>query len=161
MEKAIFFDRDGVINKEIGDYVFTLEKFELNSTAVPVMAASIEKGYKLFVVTNQSGISKGIYGHKNVDEVHEHMIILLKDNGIQLSEIYYCPHHPDFTECLCRKPGSLMLEKAVAKYDLDVEKCFLVGDRDRDIESAERIGISGVKVESNASLDVLLPLLEE
>jgi D-glycero-D-manno-heptose 1,7-bisphosphate phosphatase len=53
-----------------------------------------------------------------------------------------------------------MLEKAVAKYDLDVEKCFLVGDRDRDIESAERIGISGVKIESNASLDVLLPLLE-
>lgn len=161
MEKAVFFDRDGVINKEIGDYVFELEKFELNESVISVMEKAIEKGYKLFVVTNQSGIAKGVYGHENVDEIHGHMTKLLQGKGNELSDIYYCPHHPDYSECLCRKPGSLMLEKAVAKYNLNVSKCFLIGDRDRDLESAERIGIKGVKIESNNPLDVLLPLLEE
>ncbi len=161
MEKAVFFDRDGVINKEIGDYVFELEKFELNESVVVVMREAIEKDYKLFVVTNQSGIAKGVYGHENVDKIHRHMTKILREKGIQLAEIYYCPHHPDYSNCLCRKPGSLMLEKAVARYGLDVSKCIMVGDRDRDIESADRIGIKGVRIESNAPLEALLPLLVE
>lgn len=161
MDKAAFFDRDGVINKEIGDYVFELDKFELSPSVIGLMKAAIDKKYKLIVVTNQSGIAKGIYDHSHVGEIHEHMSSLLQEEGIQLTDIYYCPHHPDYSNCLCRKPGSLMLEKAVAKYDLDVSKCFLVGDRDRDVESAESIGIKGIKIESNSSLDVLLPMLEE
>ena len=161
MEKAVFFDRDGVINKEIGDYVFEIEKFELTESVVEVMINVAERGYKIIVVTNQSGIAKGIYSHGNVKEIHQFMVAKLLENGIQINEIYYCPHHPDYSECLCRKPGSLMLEKAVSTFNLDVKKCFMLGDRDRDIEAAERIGIKGVKIDSNTSLNVLLPLLEK
>src|SRR5947207_2404122 len=114
MNKAIFLDRDGVINKERGDYNYLLEDFILNDIAEPLLEFQ-KRGYLLIVISNQSGIGKGLYTHEQVDYLHLHLQRVLKNKGITLTEIYYCPHHPTTSNCLCRKPDSLLLEKAIAR----------------------------------------------
>lgn len=147
--KAIFFDRDGVLNKELGRYVTHANEFEVNSWVIPFMKEKSQEGFKFFIITNQGGIAKGLYTKNDLFDIHSKLQRLLKTESIFFEEIYFCPHHPLYTQCLCRKPNSLMLEKAIAKYGVDVAQSFLIGDSDRDIEAAEKVGLKAYKVIPN------------
>lgn len=157
--KAIFLDRDGVLNVEIGDYICSKENLTMNKGSLEFLKIAIEKGYKLIVITNQGGISKGLYNKEILKSIHEKMTILYKQEGIFFEEIFYCPHHSNIEKCLCRKPHGLMIEKALQKYKLNKNDCFMIGDTERDKLAAESAGIKGYLVASNSSLLPLVNLL--
>lgn len=153
--KAIFFDRDGVINKEIGDYVTRIEDFEVLPGVLESLLAFQEKGYLLIVVTNQGGIAKGLYTHETLHAIHQKM----KDSlpGVKFTEIYYSPDHPECNGLsLSRKPGSMMIEKAIARFEIDPSISYLIGDNIRDIEAGEKVGLRCFQINSNASWAGLL-----
>lgn len=152
MNKAVFLDRDGVINKEKGGWVYRMEDFEINKDIPESLKILQKKGFIFIVVTNQSGIAKGVYGHNDVARVHKFMHEFFLERGIEITETFYCPHHDEIGKCLCRKPNSLMLEKAIAKYDIDVRKSFLIGDKERDIEAAGRVGMKGILIPPDGSI---------
>jgi D-glycero-D-manno-heptose 1,7-bisphosphate phosphatase len=152
MRKVVFLDRDGVINRERGDYTYRIVDFELNPSLIPALLHWQQLGYDFIVITNQGGIAKGRYTHQDVKRLHEHMLKLLKEKHVEVLDVYYCPHHDAVSNCLCRKPGALLIEKAVARYKVDVKQSLMIGDRDRDIEAAAGLGLKGAKVESNSDL---------
>lgn len=151
MNKAIILDRDGVINRERG-YTWRIEDFELTEGVIPFLQAARDKGYIFVVVTNQGGIAKGEYSREDVERVHEYMRELLRSGGIELAEIYYCPHYYKLERCLCRKPGTLMIEKAIARFRIDVAHSFFIGDHERDQEAGNAAGIPFIKIEPNEDL---------
>ncbi|MGE0090220.1 MAG: D-glycero-alpha-D-manno-heptose-1,7-bisphosphate 7-phosphatase [Bacteroidales bacterium] len=153
MNKAVFFDRDGVINHDPGDYTYLPEEFIINDGIIPSLKKLSDHGYLLIIITNQGGIAKGIYTHQHVEKIHEIFINELKKSGIELTEIYYCPHHSDVENCLCRKPGSLLIEKAIARFNIDKSISFMIGDKQRDVEAAENAGIKGIKVGVNENIE--------
>jgi len=152
MNKAVFLDRDGVINHDPGDYTYNLSEFTLNEGIIENVKRLYEQGYLLFVITNQGGISKKLYTQKDVEEIHNHFKAELKKVGVEISEIYYCPHHSIHENCICRKPNSLMIEKALARFDIDPKKSYMLGDKQRDVECAENAGVKGIKVEINENI---------
>lgn len=152
MNKAVFLDRDGVINRDILDYTYRLEDFKLLDGVIDAMKVFSDKGYLLFVITNQGGIAKKLYGHDEVGAIHDYLSSEMEAKQVKLTDVYYCPHHPVAGLCLCRKPGSLMLEKAMARYDIDPSKSYFIGDMQRDIEAGEKAGVKTIKIETNASL---------
>jgi D-glycero-D-manno-heptose 1,7-bisphosphate phosphatase len=135
MQKAIFLDRDGVINFERG-YTYRLEEFQILPDLIEVLKLLQEKGYLLIVVSNQSGIAKQLYNQNDVEVLHKFMQDELFRNKIILSEIYYCVHHPDVGNCICRKPDSLFVEKALARFNIDASKSYFIGDKERDVQAA-------------------------
>jgi len=141
--KAIFLDRDGVLNEEMGDYVWTPDRFRV----LPDVAASLARfkaaGYYLVVVTNQAGIAKGLYTRADVRACHE---LLQQAVGYQLDALYLAPSHPSVSASILRKPDSGMLEKAIARFQLNPAVCWLVGDRARDLEAAAKVGVRGILV---------------
>ena len=149
--KCIFLDRDGVINKEIG-FVFRVEDFVLTDDIIPSLKKLQDAGFIFIVITNQSGIAKQLYTHEDVQAVHTHMLSLMKENGIRISEIYYCTHHPDVEPCICRKPDSGMLEKAIARFNIDVKQSYMIGDKERDVQAAEKVGVKGILIESDSPI---------
>lgn len=151
-QKVIFLDRDGVINRERGDYTSRLEDFVFVDDLVQSLRTFQSKGFKLIVVSNQSGIAKGLYSFADVEVLHKHLQDFMREQGIRFEEIYYCPHHPETGKCLCRKPGSLLIEKAIARFGVDAGASWFIGDRERDTEAAKHAGIRGILVESNSSL---------
>ncbi len=153
MNKAAFFDRDGVINFDPGDYTFELDEFNINEGVISSLKKLHDKGYLLIIITNQGGISKQIYTHKHVENIHRYLADELKKAGIELTEIYYCPHHSINEKCICRKPNSLMIEKAMARFNIDPEKSFMIGDKMRDVEAAENAGIKGIKIDVNENIE--------
>lgn len=150
--KAVFLDRDGVLNREQGDYVTHLEDFIINEGVIDALKIFQERKYLLIVISNQGGISKGICTQQQVDYLHLHLSRVLSNNGILLSEIYYCPHHPDVTQCICRKPDSSLLEKAMARFNIDSSLSYFIGDAERDMQAGEKAGVKTIRVESNQSL---------
>lgn len=150
--KAVFLDRDGVLNKERGDHTWREEDFEILPDVGAALGKLAAKGFQFIIVTNQSGIAKGMYGHDDVAKVHSLLDDYMSQHGVKPIEIFYCPHHPESTKCLCRKPDSVMFEKAIAKYGVDVEKSYCVGDSERDIFAAGKVGLNGILVAPNSSL---------
>jgi len=161
MQKAIFLDRDGVINNEESNYyIFRTEEFFLNKGITQVLKELQDQGYIFIVITNQGGISKSFYTHEDVQRVHEKMIQLLAEHGIRLAEIYYCPHHSDNENCLCRKPKSISIEKGLARFNIDPDKSWFIGDRDTDMEAAKAAGLKTIKVKANQNMRVLIDLIQ-
>ena len=143
MNRAIFLDRDGVLNEEMGDYVWTPARFRI-CPGVPESVARLKAaGYYLIVITNQAGIAKGLYTSADVLACHD---ILQQACSYQLDALYFAPSHPSVSESILRKPDSGMLEKAVARFQLDPARCWLVGDRARDLEAGARLGVPGILV---------------
>lgn len=157
--KAIFLDRDGILNKEIGDYICSTENLTINNGSIEFLKEAIKKGYKLIVITNQGGISKGLYSKEILHSIHEKMVGVYEKEGVFFEEIFYCPHHSNIEKCLCRKPLGLMIEKALQKYKLNKNECFMIGDTERDKKAAESAGIKGYLLSSNSSLSPLIPFL--
>jgi D-glycero-D-manno-heptose 1,7-bisphosphate phosphatase len=151
-KKAVFLDRDGVINHDPGDYTLNLSEFHVLPTAFEAMKSMWDAGYLLVIITNQACIAKGKTTVEAVEEIHSFLGEEARKMGFEIAECYYCPHHPDFSQCLCRKPGSIMVEKALGRFDLDAERCVMIGDKDRDVQCAEGAGVRGVKMDVNGDL---------
>jgi len=159
-KKAIVLDRDGVINKERGEYTFRALDFELNESLGQSLAELKARGYIFIIISNQSGIAKKIYDHADVLELHRITVNHLLSFEVVIENLFYCPHHPEFSgKCLCRKPGSLLYEKAIAKYNLDPNSSYIIGDKDRDIEPGIKLGFKTIKVEPNEPLKNILSLI--
>lgn len=157
MNKAVFLDRDGVLNKELGDYVCRFEDFYVLEHNYEALKKLQDEGFLLIVITNQGGLAKGWYDQATLDKMHKHLRERYAEQGIMLSEIYYCNHHPEYNgKCLCRKPGSMMLEKAIARFQIDASKSFFIGDRERDVLAGEKAGVTGILINSDQPLDEIL-----
>lgn len=154
MNKAVFIDRDGVINNDEGYYyVFRPEDFKINKDIFEGLQLLIAAGYKLILVTNQGGVAKGEYTEDDIRKVHNYLKDQLRKNGIELTAIYYCPHHDSISQCDCRKPKPGMILKAIQEHDIDEKKSFLVGDSKRDIEAGDKAGLQQCfRIKANASI---------
>ncbi|MDQ3050956.1 MAG: HAD family hydrolase [Bacteroidota bacterium] len=154
--KAIFLDRDGVINVDVLNYTWKIKDFKFVDGVFEACREFQKRGYLLIVITNQAGIAKGLYTHKDVDVLHDYMKAVFEREGITITEAYYCPHHETFGKCLCRKPGSLLVEKAVAKFNIDPTRSYFIGDRERDIQAGEGAGVKGILIEVNTGLQQVI-----
>lgn len=152
MRKALFLDRDGVLNRERGDYTFSVEDFEVLPDVAEALNLAQKKGYLLIVISNQGGIAKGIFDQERVEQLHAMMIAELAKANIHFDEIYYCRHHNDVGKCLCRKPHSLMLEKAITRFNVDVALSVMIGDSQRDVDAAAKVGVRGLLIASNSGI---------
>jgi D-glycero-D-manno-heptose 1,7-bisphosphate phosphatase len=160
MNKAVFLDRDGVLNKELGDYVCRVEDFKILEHNFKVLKDLQGLGYLLIVITNQGGLAKGWYTEDILNKMHNQLKKEYAAQGILISEIYYCNHHPEYNgKCLCRKPGSLMLEKAVARFKIDASKSYFIGDRERDVLAGEAAGLTGILIDSDQPISEVLHLI--
>ena len=156
MKKAVFIDRDGVINNESNHYyIYKQDEFIVNDGIIEALKLLSENDYLLIIITNQGGISKGLYAKADVDVIHNSFRETMAEHSVDIAEFYYCPHHSDIEKCLCRKPGSLMIEKAVARFDIDINQSYLIGDSQRDIEAGEKAGLRCFKINANENI---LPL---
>jgi len=152
MTRALFLDRDGVLNRELGHYVTWTQDFEILPTVPQALRQAADAGFLLIIISNQGGVAKGLYGMEDVWAMQRKLEEALSPLGVTLAEGYYCPHHPDHGRCLCRKPGSFMLEKAIARFGIDPSRSYLIGDSERDILAAEAVGVRGLLMESNSPL---------
>lgn len=144
MNKAVFLDRDGVINRKLeNDYVKKWDEFCFLPGVFEAIKAIKEKGYLVIVATNQRGIAKGLMTEEDLEEIHRRMQKELKKHGAQVDDIFYCPH--DISDnCNCRKPKPGMLIQAQKKWDIDFSSSFIIGDSESDIEAGRRVGCRGI-----------------
>lgn len=154
MNKALFLDRDGVINIE-KNYLYKIEDFEFIDGVFDTCRYFQERGYLLIIITNQAGIARGIYSEEDLKKLTEWMIEKFSNVDILISKTYYCPHHPDFMDtCQCRKPNPGMILQAQKDFNLDLSKSILVGDKESDIQAGINSGINqNILVRSGHSVD--------
>lgn len=151
--RAVFFDRDGTLNEEVG-YLSDPEQLLLYPGAARALRMVKERGMLALVVTNQSGVARGYFDESAVHAVHRRMAELLERQGAGIDGFYYCPHHPDEgsgiyrRDCTCRKPKPGMLLKAAEELNLDLGSSYMVGDTMRDMEAARNAGVRGVLVKT-------------
>ena len=139
--KAVFLDRDGVVNEDFG-YVGKIEDFKFKDGIFELLKLLQDLGYALFIVTNQSGIARGYYSKEDFLKLSEWMIEELKKRDLFIKDIEYCPHHPDITgECECRKPKPGMILNLAKKYNITLKDSILIGDKLSDIEAGKNVGI--------------------
>lgn len=142
--KAIFIDRDGTINVNV-DYLDNPDDFQMYPGVAEGIKLLSDNGFKIIVVTNQSGIARGYFSEETLEKIHERMKDELSQKGASVDAIYYCPHHPD-DNCTCRKPNTGLLEEAVKDFDIDPSQSFVIGDRMLDVEAGHKIGLKTVLV---------------
>ena len=151
--RAIFLDRDGTLNVEDG-HITSPERFRLYSFVAEAVQLINQSGWKAIVLTNQSGIARGYFTEATLIEIHELMQESLRLQDARLDAIYYCAHHPDYgsppyrLDCDCRKPKPGLAEMAARDFNLDLNRCYVIGDRYRDIEAGHAVGARGVMVMS-------------
>jgi len=138
--KVFFVDRDGVINKEIG-YLHDIDKFEFIDGVLEAFEYILSRNYDIIVVTNQSGIGRGFYSEDNFLELNKWMVNFLKSKGINILDVFYCPHSPE-DDCNCRKPKPGMFLDAKKKFNIEMDKSWSIGDKETDITAATYAGIS-------------------
>ena len=137
-QKAIFLDRDGVINVDHG-YTHLEKDLSFVEGIIPLCKTAQRKGYLLIVITNQSGIARGMYTVDQMDRFHEAMKAQFSLHQIWLSHIYFCPHHPSYSgKCLCRKPENLLFQKAIARFQINPRISWMIGDNERDIIAGKK-----------------------
>lgn len=152
--KAIFLDRDGVLNHERYDYICRLEDFEILEYQIPPLKKLYDEGYLLIIITNQGGIAHKRYTEETLGEMHIALKKKFEEYGAKITHAYYCPHHPTVTgECECRKPKSGMILEAIAAYNVDPALSVMIGDKPRDVEAGEGAGVKGILIEPDEALD--------
>jgi D-glycero-D-manno-heptose 1,7-bisphosphate phosphatase len=165
--KTIFLDRDGVINKEI-NYLHKIDDFEFIDGIFDACLYFQSLGYKIIIITNQSGISRGYYSHSDYQKVTQWMLDQFRYKNINILDVFHCPHGPAST-CDCRKPKPGMFLKAKDKYNTDMEKSWMIGDKERDTIAANSAGIDNTILirsshridESNSNAKIILDSIQQ
>ena len=165
MQKAVFLDRDGVINplvynKNTSEYESPHypEDFSIYIYVPRALRLIKEHGYKIILISNQPSYAKGKTTLENIKKIEELLKEYSTENGTLIDEYYYCYHHPNgivpeyAVPCQCRKPGVLFLENAVEKFDLDIKNCFFIGDQDSDIKCGKTMGCKTIKINNKHSM---------
>lgn len=157
MQKAVFLDRDGVINKEV-HYLHKLRDIEIMENAPETIKKLKEMGYFVIVVTNQPVVARGIATEKEIEDINEKINELIKkQNGFGIDRFYFCPHHPNADlekyrkVCDCRKPSSGSLIKASEDFDIDLDKSWMIGDMVSDIAAGNNAGCRTILIETDYS----------
>lgn len=151
MNKALFLDRDGTVNVD-KDYLINTSDFEFEKNVVPTLKQAYQAGYLLIVITNQSGIARGYFSEEELQDLHEYIQEQAVCNGFKFTDFFYCPHHKDgivkkySIDCNCRKPKTFLIEQAIRKYDIDIHKSLMIGDKKADILLGRAVGIKTVLV---------------
>jgi len=163
---AVFLDRDGTLNADTG-YLHRIEDFRWLPEAREAIRWLNERGYLVFVVTNQSGIGRGYYGEADVDRLHGWMQQELAAVGAHIDDFRYCPHHPEADlgayrrVCGCRKPAAGMLFDLMTDWPVDPRRSLMIGDRPSDMEAAKSAGVRGVLYEGGSMLDLCRRVVAE
>ena len=164
---AVFIDRDGTVNEQMG-YINHISRFVMLPGAAEAIRLLNTHQYLAIIVSNQSGVARGYYPIGLVDEVHAHMRALMEEEGAFVDGIFFCPHYergivPEYSiECDCRKPGTGLIEKAGKAFDIDMDNSYVIGDRYSDIELAFRSDIKGILVTTGygqGDIDYVFPRL--
>ena len=145
--RAVFLDRDGVINKYPGDrlYVTSLRKFRFLPGAKKAIALLSRVGFKIFVASNQAGVGKGTYSLKTLDAITAMMLEGIEQAGGKITKVYYCTHRKE-AGCGCRKPKPGLLKKASREFKVNLKKAYFVGDTIRDVLTAHAVGAKSVLI---------------
>ncbi len=160
MNKAIFLDRDGTINVE-KHYLYKKEDFEFLPGVIEALKKLQEAGFILIIVTNQSGIGRGYYTEKDFNILNNWMLSELRNQGILIADVFYCPHLPDAEveeyrkDCNCRKPKLGMYQQAIADYNIQLSKSYAIGDKIRDCAICEQTVCKGLLVGVNERSDII------
>lgn len=148
---GIFLDRDGTVNEEV-DYLSSPLDLHLIPGAAEAIREANESAFKVFIITNQSGIARGILTEDRLSEIHAALVSKLAEHHANIDAIYYCPHHPDFGEapyrasCDCRKPATGMIDRAAQRFGIDLGKSFVIGDRMIDVQTGNNSGATSILV---------------
>ena len=150
MDKMIFLDRDGVINKDPGGwtdhgYVTKPDDFKFIPGAAEAIKRLKVDGYKIYIISNQAGISKGYFTKADLDKVNEHILSEVRKAGGDIDAFYYCPHH-DVDNCDCRKPKAGLFRKAAEGKEVEWNNIFFIGDSLRDVQAGLEMGVKTVLV---------------
>ena len=156
MKKAIFLDRDGTINVE-KDYIYKSEDLVFEEGTIEALKTFKNLEYILIVISNQSGIARGYFTEEDLNIFNNNMNEILKKNGVEITEFYCCPHHPDGIGeykkvCECRKPNNKMIEDAIKKYNIAREKSYMIGDKTSDIGAGLKSNLKTVLVKTGYGL---------
>ena len=149
MNRAIFLDRDGTLNPDPG-YISDPGQFNLFPGVGEALQRLKQAGFLLVLITNQSGIARGLITHEQLSAIHEKLERLLAQDNVTLSGIYYCPHHPDFpdaqgiADCSCRKPNPDLILRAISDLDIDAAQSFMIGDKASDVELGLNAGVAPI-----------------
>lgn len=155
--KAVFFDRDGtlIIDKH---YLSNPDDVVYFDDTFHVLKTLQERGYLLFIVTNQSGIGRGFFSESEMHQVHQKMLYDFQKEGIEIKDIVFCPHSPE-DNCDCRKPHPRLINELCEKYQVDPTKSFMIGDKDIDAECGINANMGGIKLTKGVNLNSLLTLI--
>ena len=160
MNKAIFLDRDGTINVE-KHYLYKISDFEFLPGVVDALRKLQRAGYLLIIVTNQSGIGRGYYTEADFQKLNDWMVSTLKEQGVTIADVYYCPHLPDAQveeyrkECNCRKPKLGMYQQAILDYNIQIGQSYAIGDKIRDCAICESSPCKGFLIGENEKPEVI------
>ena len=142
MKKALFLDRDGVINTDKG-HVHLEKDFFFEDGIFKLCRRAISRGFKIIVITNQAGIAKGFYQEACFNKLTYWMVNYFETERVKITKVYHCPHHENYTgKCSCRKPEPGMIIRAQKDYNIDLKKSFFIGDKKTDMQAAENAGIN-------------------
>ncbi len=145
MNIAVFLDRDGTINENRGDYVKSFKEFKFLPKALDALRILSKTNHKIIIVTNQSPVSRGIMSVESLEDIHSQMMFEIESNGGRVDAVYSCTHVPE-DGCGCRKPKTGLLELAAETFDLDLKRCWLVGDSTKDILCGKNAGCKTILV---------------
>lgn len=150
--KAIFLDRDGVLNRERKDYVKNISELEIfPEIEIPIKKLK-KNGFLLIIITNQSAINRGIITLDNVQQIHQYIQNYLRKFEIEIDGFFICPHRPD-ENCMCRKPKSGLILRAIDEFKIDIKSSWMIGDNDSDIIAAKNIGCKAIKIEKGLNFN--------
>jgi D-glycero-D-manno-heptose 1,7-bisphosphate phosphatase len=152
-KKVIFLDRDGVINEKPpkADYVKTWDEFNFLPGAMDAIRMLTEKGYEIYLISNQAGIARGMMTEEDLANIHANMQSEIEENGGRIAGIYYCPHGWD-DNCECRKPKPGMFYRAGREHNINLSKTFFIGDDERDKEAGDAAGVETILVTDEYNL---------
>ncbi len=160
MNKAVFLDRDGTINVDKA-YLSKIEDFEYLPGVIDGLKLLQKSGYLLIIVTNQSGIARGFYSESDFQKLNDWMLNDLKNKGIIINKVYYCPHHPDgkiekySIDCNCRKPKLEMYYKAIEEFNIDISISYTIGDKIRDLALCENTDCKGFLISESEKKSII------
>ena len=140
--KAIFFDRDNTLIKD-KNYMHKVEDLDFYEDSFTALRTISDKGFTLFIITNQSGVGRGYFSEKDMHLFHEAMLKRFADQGIEFRDLKFCPHSPD-DGCDCRKPSPKLINECISKYDINTTQSWMIGDKVIDAQCGEAAGIGGV-----------------